>query len=106
MDYYKKNHIAILIKCSPVIYKTNKKCRRVSTSPQIYEHRGKILIDITDQSNFAFLVYMYHKILLICERATAYKSIAPTFREKGSSSNEIIHFKVKGLRGDYQIVPN
>ena len=28
-------------------------------------------------------------------------SIAPTFREKCLSSNEIIHFKVKGLRGDY-----
>ena len=33
----------------------------------------------------------------------------PTFIEKGSSSNKTIHFKVKGLRGDYpnssQIVP-
>ena len=28
-------------------------------------------------------------------------SIAPTFSEK-YSSNEIIHFKVKGLSGDYQ----
>ena len=36
------------------------------------------------------------------------KFIAPTFREKGSS-DEIMHFKVKGLRGDSpnsnQIVP-
>ena len=28
------------------------------------------------------------------------ESIAPTFSEKYSSSNEIIHFKVKGLRGE------
>ena len=42
------------------------------------------------------------KIFLIRERVTVKKSIASTFREKCSSGNEIIHFKVlKGLRGDY-----
>ena len=28
--------------------------------------------------------------------------MAPTFSEKCSSSNEILHFKVEGLRGHYQ----
>ena len=37
----------------------------------------------------------------ICERDTVKKSIAPTFSEKCLLSNEKIHFKVKGLRGDF-----
>ena len=45
----------------------------------------------------------------MCEKDTFKKFIAPTFREKGSSNNEIMHFKLKGLRGDNpnsnQIVP-
>ena len=48
------------------------------------------------------------KYFLICERDTFWKSIAPTFKEKGSSSNEIMLHKVlknnwvwENLREDY-----
>ena len=53
-----------------------------------------------------FKVYLYQKKKKKKKKIDVWKkSIAPTFREKGLSSNEIIHFKLKGLRGDYQIDP-
>ena len=43
------------------------------------------------QTKNCYLAYLSLKIFfLMCERDTFLKSIAPTFKEKGSSSNEIM----------------
>ena len=39
---------------------------------------------------------------LLDSQRTLFSKSAPTFRENGSSSNVKIHFKIKGLRGDYR----
>ena len=71
---------------------------------QFWQIRFESYTDCTVQSAEYWCFYALPKKYFDKDSLEVNGIMEPTFRKKGSSSNEIIHFKVKGPREEIQIV--